>query len=245
MKIEDQRPKIEDPKPKMLIRTITTTAFQQQTRIVACEETRLAICIDPGDDTRLIEDTIREGNLELQAITLTHAHMDHVGGVAALKKQRPAAKIILHKADEPLYLALPEQPGWIGIPRSQWAAYGFNYEPPPPVEEYWNDGQNYKVGSLNFEIIHCPGHTPGHVVLFARAERKVFVGDVLFAGSVGRTDLPGGSTEQLLDSIMNRLLPLGDDVEVYSGHGLNTTLGKERLTNPFLTGVYKLGAGRF
>jgi glyoxylase-like metal-dependent hydrolase (beta-lactamase superfamily II) len=171
--------------------------------------------------------------------------MDHVGGVAALKTQRPGAKIILHKADEPLYLALPEQPGWLGIPQSQWAAYGFSYEPPPPIEEYWTDGQTYAVGRLNFEIIHCPGHTPGHVVLFARAERKVFVGDVLFAGSVGRTDLPGGSTEQLLDSIMNKLLPLGDEVEVFSGHGPNTTLGKERLTNPFLTGVYKLGAGRF
>jgi hydroxyacylglutathione hydrolase len=229
----------------MIIETITTTAFQQQTRIVACEETRRAICIDPGDDTRLIEDTIREERLELQAITLTHAHMDHVGGVAALKKQRPDAKIILHKADEPLYLALPEQPGWLGIPQSQWATYGFDYAPPPPVDEYWRDSQNYKVGGLNFEIIHCPGHTPGHVVLFARRERKAFVGDVLFAGSVGRTDLPGGSTEQLLDSIMNKLLPLGDDVEVYSGHGPNTTLGKERLTNPFLTGVYKLGAGRF
>jgi len=230
---------------KMLIETITTTAFQQQTRIVACEETRQAICIDPGDDTRLIVDTIQKHNLELQAITLTHAHMDHVGGVAALKQQRGEAKIILHQADEPLYLALPEQPGWIGIPKSQWAMYGFEYAAPPPVEEYWSDGQDYAVGRLNFEIIHCPGHTPGHVVLFARRERKAFVGDVLFAGSVGRTDLPGGSTEQLLDSIMNKLLPLGDDVEVYSGHGPNTTLGRERLTNPFLTGVYKLGAGRF
>ena len=94
-------------------------------------------------------------------------------------------------------------------------------------------------------MFHCPGHTPGHVVLFERREKKVFVGDVLFAGSVGRTDLPGGSTEQLLDSIMNKLLTLDDDVEVYSGHGPVTTIGRERVTNPFLTGVYKLGTGRF
>lgn len=93
-------------------------------------------------------------------------------------------------------------------------------------------------------MLHCPGHTPGHVVLFAVRERKVFVGDVLFAGSVGRTDLPGGSTEQLLESINTKLLPLGDDVEVYSGHGPMTTIGRERLTNPFLTGVYTLGGGR-
>jgi len=93
-------------------------------------------------------------------------------------------------------------------------------------------------------LVPTPGHTPGHVVLFAPAERKVFVGDVLFAGSIGRTDLPGGSTEQLLDSIHNKLMPLGDDVEVYSGHGPVTTIGEERLTNPFLTSDYKLGRGR-
>lgn len=229
----------------MLIETITVTAFQQQTRIVACEETRRAICIDPGDDAPRIVATLEKHKLDLQAITLTHAHMDHVGGVAALKELQPQASILLHKGDEPLYLALPEQPAWIGIPKSQWSMYGFDYAPPPAIDEYWTDGQTYNVGNLTFEVLHCPGHTPGHVVLFARNERKVFVGDVLFAGSVGRTDLPGGSTEQLLDSIMNKLLPLGDDVEVFSGHGPNTTLGLERLTNPFLTGVYKLGGGRF
>lgn len=229
----------------MLIETITVTAFQQQSRIVACEETKRAICIDPGDDAPGIVAALDNNELHLQAITLTHAHMDHVGGVAALKKLKPQAKIILHQADEPLYLALPEQPAWIGIPKGQWSMYGFDYEAPPAIDEYWVDGQTYRVGNLSFEVLHCPGHTPGHVVMFEREERKVFVGDVLFAGSVGRTDLPGGSTEQLMDSIMNKLLPLGDDVEVYSGHGPNTTLGKERLTNPFLTGVYKLGGGRF
>ena len=121
---------------------------------------------------------------------------------------------------------------------------GFDFEAPPPIDDYWNDGQKYSVGELEFDVLHCPGHTPGHVVLFERREGKVFVGDVLFAGSVGRTDLPGGSTDQLLDSITNKLLTLGDDVEVYSGHGPTTTIGRDRLTNPFLTGVYKLGGGR-
>jgi hydroxyacylglutathione hydrolase len=229
----------------MIIEELTVTAFQQHTRIVGCEKTRRAICIDPGDDSQSIVRAIDKHEFELQAIAITHAHMDHVGGVAALKKLRPEAKILLHKADEFIYTALPEQPAWIGIPRTQWPAMGFDFEAPPPVDEYWADGQSYKVGELDFKVLHCPGHTPGHIVLFAPKERRVFVGDVLFAGSVGRTDLPGGSTEQLMDAIMNKLLPLGDDVEVYSGHGPVTTIGQERLTNPFLTGAYKLGGARF
>ena len=225
----------------MIIETITVTAFQQQTRIVGCEKTKRAICIDPGDDSEAIVETIDRHGFELQAIACTHAHLDHIGGVAGLKKRKPNSHIIIHKADEFIYDQLPQQPTWIGIPRSQWAEYGFDYEPPPKVDEHWTDGQVYEVGALSFEIIHCPGHTPGHVVLFEPNEMKVFVGDCLFAGSIGRTDLPGGSSEQLMDSLFNKILPLGDDVEVLSGHGPNTTIGYERRTNPFLTGAYSIG----
>jgi hydroxyacylglutathione hydrolase len=218
----------------MIIEEITVTAFQQHTRIVGCEQTKQAICIDPGDEAERIIEVLQRRGLVLQAIALTHAHLDHVGAVAALKKLQPAAKINLHKGDEFMYQALPEQPSWIGIPRSQWAALGFVFETPPAVDHYWTDGERYTVGKLEFEVRHCPGHTPGHVVLYEPAERKVFVGDVLFAGSIGRTDLPGGSMPQLLNSIKNKLLTLDDDVEVYSGHGPVTTIGEERLTNPFL-----------
>jgi len=228
----------------MIIEEITVTAFQQHTRILGCEQTKRAICMDPGDDSEAIVAAIERHDFELQAIAVTHAHLDHIGGVAALKKLKPGAAIMLHKADEFIYDALPEQAAWIGIPRGQWAALGLDFEAPPHVDGYWEDGQIYEVGELQFQVIHCPGHTPGHVVLFEAKERKVFVGDVLFAGSVGRTDLPGGSTDQLLDSIMNKLMPLGDDVEVYSGHGPVTTIGRERKTNPFLTGMYQLGSGR-
>jgi hydroxyacylglutathione hydrolase len=218
----------------MIIEEITVTAFQQHTRIVGCEETKQAICIDPGDEAERIVATLERHGLTLQAIALTHAHLDHVGGVAALKKLQPAAKINLHQGDEFMYRALPEQPAWIGIPRSQWAALGFAFETPPAVDQYWKDGEKYAVGKLEFEVRHCPGHTPGHVVLYEASERKVFVGDVLFAGSIGRTDLPGGSMPQLLSAIKNKLLTLPDEVEVYSGHGPVTTIGEERLTNPFL-----------
>ena len=222
----------------MIIEQITLTAFQQHTRVVACERTRRAVCVDPGEAADEIVEVLDRLGLELQAITLTHAHMDHVGGVAALKRARPAAEVVLHEADEPLYFALPQQPALLGIPREQWRHFGFEYETPPPVERHWQDGELYRVGELEFKVLHCPGHTPGHVVLFEPNERKVFVGDCLFAGSVGRTDLPGGSTQQLMDSIHDKLLTLGDDVVVYSGHGPETTIGRERRTNPFLTGRY-------
>ena len=225
----------------MIIEELTVTAFQQHTRIIGCEKTKQAICIDPGDEAERILETLERHGLNLQAI----AHLDHVGGVSALKKLQPHARINLHRGDEFIYNGLPEQPAWIGIPRSQWAALGFAFEQPPPVDDYWTDGQIYNVGELQFKVLHCPGHTPGHVVLYEPNERKVFVGDVLFAGSIGRTDLPGGSMEQLLDSIRNKLLSLPDDVTVYSGHGPLTTIGEERLTNPFLTRVYNLRGGRF
>jgi len=224
----------------MIIEEITVTAFQQHTRIVGCEKTRRAICIDPGDDSEEIVQAIDKHGFDLQAIACTHAHLDHIGGVAGLKKRKPNAKIMIHPADELIYDQLPNQPAWIGIPRAQWADFGMDFEQPPKADGHWADGQTYAVGELSFTVIHCPGHTPGHVVLFEPNERKVFVGDCLFAGSIGRTDLPGGSTEQLMDSLFKKILPLGDDVTVYSGHGPTTTIGEERRTNPFLTGGYRV-----
>lgn len=221
----------------MIIETFITSPFQQNTRVLACEITGTAVCIDPGDDSPEIAEFIRSGDFNLQAIALTHAHLDHIGGVADLQRHFPNAEILLHKGDEDLYYGLPEQPLLMGIPSHQLKALGLEFDAPPPLSRNWRDGEIYAVGSLNFEVRHAPGHSPGHVVFIEATEKKVFGGDCLFAGSIGRTDLPGGNLEQLLNSINSVMLPLGDDFTVYTGHGDDTTIKRERLTNPFLTGV--------
>jgi glyoxylase-like metal-dependent hydrolase (beta-lactamase superfamily II) len=224
----------------MIIETFVLTPFQQNTRVVACEQTRTAICVDPGEDSPELVRRLRENEFHLQAIALTHAHLDHIGGVSALRESFPQADILLHADDEDLYYGLPEQPVFMGVPRSQLKILGLDYERPPQITRFWRDGEIYTVGNLNFEILHCPGHTPGHVIFAEKTERKVFVGDCLFAGSIGRTDLPGGNYGQLMDSINRKIVTLGDHFEVYTGHGSDTTIGIERTTNPFLTGVYQL-----
>ena len=229
----------------MLIERFVLTAFQQNTRIIACEETRLAICIDPGEESEELVKFIAESELYLLAITLTHGHLDHVGGTAALARAFPEAEIILHKGDEDLYYGLPQQPLFFGMEPHQLAALGLEYEDPPKLTRNWEHGEVYEVGQLRFSVRHCPGHTRGHVVLAEEKEKKVFVGDCLFEGSIGRTDLPGGDYDQLIDSIGSNILSLGDDFVVYSGHGRETTVGHERSTNPFLTGAYRPNAGRF
>ena len=228
----------------MIIETFTITPFQQNTRIVVCEETGKAICIDPGEKSDAIVRFLNDSNFQLQAITLTHGHLDHVGGTFALHKSFPQVEIVLHKDDEDLYYGLPNQPLFFGLSPHQLKPLGMDYETPPRLTRNWQDGEIYEVGNLRFKILHCPGHTRGHVVLAEESERKVFVGDCLFKDSIGRTDLPGGSYEQLMDSINNKIIPLGDDFTVYSGHGEETTIGRERQTNPFLTGVYEIGRGR-
>src|SRR5206468_9338650 len=182
----------------MIIETFVLTPFQQNTRVVACERTRKAICIDPGEPSRELVNYIRENRLELQAIILTHGHLDHIGGTSALSAEFPDAEVLLHEEEMYLYDMLPQQPLFMGIQPQEMAAMGLEYEMPPRPTRFLRHGEIYEVGSLKFLVRHCPGHTLGHIVLALESEKAVFTGDCLFSGTIGRTDLPGGDHEQLI-----------------------------------------------
>jgi glyoxylase-like metal-dependent hydrolase (beta-lactamase superfamily II) len=191
--------------------------------LVACPDTGDAAYIDPGDEADEMLALIAENGLRLNKILITHAHMDHICGNARVKESWDVP-IYLHPDDEMLYVALKKQGEW----------FGFNYEPPPQVDRYLEAGQCLKIGQLDVLVHHTPGHSPGSVSF--DIGHHLFCGDLIFAGSVGRTDLPGGAPQLLLRTIREKVLPLGEDKILHPGHGPATTIGRERLTNPFLNG---------
>jgi hydroxyacylglutathione hydrolase len=214
----------------MIVETRAVGPFFKNGFIVGCETTRDAVIIDPGDE---VSDLLKAGGREklvIRHILLTHAHVDHVTGVAAAKRAT-AAPVHLHRDDVFLY----EQAVEMG------AMFGLRVEPQPPIDEFYVRGQKIAFGEYEVTWHHTPGHCPGGVCLqigkTGTGGSDLFVGDTLFAGSIGRTDLPGGDHQVLLASIRNVLFPLGDDAIVYPGHGPKTTIGRERRTNPFLTGA--------
>lgn len=199
--------------------------LQANAYLAICEETGRCALVDPGaEPARLLAAAAGEG-ARIESILLTHAHIDHVGGVAAAARAT-GAPIYLHPADAPLYVAAPEQA----------LAFGVEIELPPQPDHELQDGQILQVGAAQLEVRHTPGHSPGHVCLIG--DGFALVGDCVFAGSIGRTDLPGGDYRKLLEAIQEKLLTLPDDTVLHPGHGPATTVGRERLANPFLTGVF-------
>jgi hydroxyacylglutathione hydrolase len=200
--------------------------FAENCYLVADRRTREAVIIDPGEESEKFLAELKERGWKLQAIWLTHAHIDHIMGVGAVHRATEAP-IHLHPLDRPLYDSLPKYGAWVGI----------EVEPAPPPHLELTAGEVLRVGSLEFTVRFTPGHSPGSVSFLGQG--LIFGGDVLFNGSVGRTDLPGGDTATLMATIQSEFLSLPDSTVLHSGHGLDTTIGIERLTNPFLTGAYR------
>ena len=211
----------------MKIVQIPNGMFAENCYLVVDEAARECAIVDPGEEADVILRKVKETGARPVAIWVTHAHLDHVLGLGRVKAET-GAPIYLHPADRPLYDAVPRQA----------ASYGLRCDALPPPDRSWAAGDIARVGRLEFAVRHAPGHAPGHVVLVTAGH--VLGGDVLFAGSIGRADLPGGNYETLLASIERELLSLPDETIVHTGHGPDTTIGRERRTNPFLTGAARL-----
>jgi glyoxylase-like metal-dependent hydrolase (beta-lactamase superfamily II) len=210
----------------MKIQTIPVGALQENTYLVVDEGTRRAVFVDPGDEPERLLRALDAAGATLDAIWLTHSHMDHVGGIAGIVR-RHDVPVLVHPAGKPVYDGAAEHARYFGL----------EIEQPPPATGTLNEGDTVSVGDTQFQVMHTPGHEPGHVVIHGNG--VAFVGDCLFAGSVGRTDLPLASGPELARSLQ-RIAELGDDVKVYPGHGPATTIGHERRYNPFLNGSARI-----
>jgi len=211
----------------MLLETRAVAPFYKNGFVVGCERTRHAVLIDPGDEVGMLLEIVARQQLTVKYILLTHAHVDHVTGVGRAKNALNAP-VCLHRDDTFLYEIAPQQA----------AMFGLHADPPPPIDHFYDVTQTLSFGDYEVNVHHTPGHCPGGVCLQIGPAGipglNLFVGDTLFAGSIGRTDLPGADYDTLMRSIKNVLFTFADDAVVYPGHGPKTTIGQERRTNPFL-----------
>ena len=206
----------------MLLAQFEVTPFMSNCYVLGCEETQEAVIIDAGEFSAEIEKFLESHDLKVKYIVLTHSHVDHAGDICRFKEETQGL-VVLHEDEEELYLHLSEQ----------GRMFGFRLEDPPPPDKLVRHGDELSFGADHrLGIIHCPGHSPGGISVLW--DNNVFVGDTLFAGSIGRTDLPGGSYRTLITCIKERILSLGDSMQVLPGHGPATTVGTERQYNPFL-----------
>jgi hydroxyacylglutathione hydrolase len=207
----------------MILETFPVGPLQCNCTILGDEAAREAIVIDPGDEISRIHGRLIAHGLTLKQILITHAHIDHIGGALKLKSLT-GAPIFLNENDLPLLKIMAEQAAWVGVETPETA----------PPDEALTDGRRVGLDNYPAHVLHTPGHTQGSICLHFEPLKMVLAGDTLFAGSIGRTDLPGGDYDQILDSIQTRLLTLPDGIKVIPGHGPTTTIGTERRTNPFL-----------
>jgi len=211
------------------IHTFSGGGFGENGYLAVFEESGLGVAIDPGAAASSMAAHLEAAGLRLEAILLTHAHLDHVEGIPTLRRIAPSAPIYLHPADRPLYDSVEGQARAFSLP-----AVG----PLPSPDLELGDGDPLTFSGCEFRVRHAPGHAPGHVIFYVPSEGRAFVGDVIFQGAIGRADLMGGDFHQLMESIRSQVLTLPDETRLLSGHGPETTVGWERRTNPFLVGQY-------
>lgn len=205
-------------------RIIPVTPFEQNCSLIWCDRTRKAAVVDPGGDLERIVAAARECGVTIEKILITHGHIDHAGGTARLARELGVQVEGPHEGDRFWIEGMPEQSRMFGFPGVE------AFEP----DRWLQDGDRVTVGEEVLQVIHAPGHTPGHVVFFHPGARLAIVGDVLFAGSIGRTDFPRGDHATLIHSIREKLFPLGDDVSFLPGHGPVSSFGRERASNPYV-----------
>jgi glyoxylase-like metal-dependent hydrolase (beta-lactamase superfamily II) len=207
--------------------TVPVTVFGQNARILWCSETKEAVIVDPGGDADLLLREVEDAGVTCSAVWLTHSHLDHCAGVAAVL-ERCRVPLLAHPNERTLRERIPDIARMYGLPADEWPAC------PEPTNTV-TGGETVAVGSSKAKVLFTPGHSPGHVSFYFGSEGILVSGDALFQGSIGRTDLPGGNHAQLIESIQRQLMTLPDETRVLSGHGDDTTIGEERRSNPFLT----------
>lgn len=213
----------------MKVAVVPVTSYQQNCSLIMCEETHKVAAVDPGGDLAQLEAQIAAMGGTLDVVLLTHGHMDHCSQARVFADRHGVQVIGPHKEDKFWLDMLPETCARVGFPPAE--AF---------VPDRWlDDGDTVSFGNISLRVLHTPGHTPGHVVFYHEGQKLAFVGDVIFQGSIGRTDFPRGDFETLINSINNKLFPLGDEVTFVPGHGPLSTIGEEKRSNPFMSGTYR------